>query len=254
MRRAHDIPPVVKAAILARWFPHWTVTREQWTSMTRLAISGVAVDTLLFSRIWVPLFHRYWVVNRSGTHGAFRSSYMRSLHAFLEESDATLLRRCHRRCAQYLAARMSRTSLRDTEDRTADVSPRPKVTCRSVSRARRPHRPVRGAGSSRTTGSVCPHRSEANTVQALMDLALPRFEGLGNGPRQVHRPWKMSAELQTSPDMSSVTDRRQLSSPCLNLDELSSSDDDTVGSVRLSDLSVTLLCGSDHGYTFVNLD
>ena len=76
MRRAHDIPPVVKVANLARWFPPWTVTREQWTSMTRLAISRIVVDTLLFSRIGVPLFHRYRVVNRSGTHGDFRGPYM----------------------------------------------------------------------------------------------------------------------------------------------------------------------------------
>ena len=128
MRRVHDIPPVVKTANLASWFPPWTVTREQWTSMTRPAISGVAVDTLLFRRIGVSLFH----------------PYMRRSHAFLEDADTTSLRRRHRRCAQELAARMSRTSLRDTEDRTADVSPRPKVTRRSVSRNRRPHRPVVG--------------------------------------------------------------------------------------------------------------
>ena len=207
MRRAHDIPPVVKAANLACWFPPWTVTREQWTSMTRLAISGVAVDTQLFSHIGVPLFHCYRVVNRSGTHGAFRGSYMRRLHAFLEESDATSLRRRHRRCAQDLVARMSRTSLRDTEDRTADVSPRPKVTRRSSLLRPEASQAGEGAGSSRTTGSVCPHRSEANTVQVLMDLALPRVEGLGDGPCQVHRPWKISAELPASPDTSSVADR-----------------------------------------------
>ena len=181
MRRAHDIPPVVKVANLARWFPPWTVTRKQWTSMTWPAILGVAVDTLLFSRIGVPLFHHYRVISHSGTHGAFRGSYMRRLHAFLEESDATSLRRSHRRCAQDLAARMSRTSLRDIEDRTADVSPRPKVTRLSVT-----------------------HRSEATTVQTLMDLALPRFDGLGDGSRQVHKPWKISAESPASPDTSSV--------------------------------------------------
>ena len=81
MRRAHDIPPLVKAANLACWFPPWTVSREQWSSLSRPA---VAVDTLLFSRIGVPLFHHYWVVNRTGTHGAFRGSYMRRMHAFLE--------------------------------------------------------------------------------------------------------------------------------------------------------------------------
>ena len=194
----------------------------------------------MFSRIGLPLFHRYRVISHLGTHGAFRGSYMRRLHAFLE--DATSLRRRHRRCAQDLAARMLRTSLRDTEDRTADVSPRPKVTGRW------------GAGSSRTTGSARPHRSEATTVQALMDLALPRFEGLGDGPRQVHKPWKISAESPASPDMSSVEDRRRSSSPCLNLDKLSSSDDDTGGSVRLSDLTVTLLCSSDDDHTPVNSD
>ena len=74
MRRAHDIPLLV-AANLARWFPPWTVSGEQWSSMSHPAVSGIAVDTLLFSRIGVPLFHRYRVVNRAGIDGAFRGSY-----------------------------------------------------------------------------------------------------------------------------------------------------------------------------------
>ena len=73
MRRAHDIPPLAKAA---------TETREQWYSMSRPAISGIAVDTLLFSRIGVPLFHRYRVFDRQGTHGALRGTYMRRMHTF----------------------------------------------------------------------------------------------------------------------------------------------------------------------------
>ena len=64
----------------------------------------------------------------------------------------------------------------------------------------------------------------------------------------------MSAESPASPDMSTVAVRQRSSSPCLKLDELSSSDDDTVGSVRLSDLSVTLLCSSDDGHTPVSSD
>ena len=115
MRRVHDIPPLVKVANLARWFPPWTVSREQWSSMSRLAVSGIAVDTLLFSHIGVPLFHRYRFANRAGTHGAFRGSY-------LEESDVASLRRRHRRCARDIAARMSRTSILDTEDRTPYIS------------------------------------------------------------------------------------------------------------------------------------
>ena len=42
--------------------------------------------------------------------------------------------------------------------------------------------------------------------------------------------------------------------PCLNLDELSSLDNDAGGSVGLSDLSVTLLCGSDDDSTPVDSD
>ena len=61
MRRVHNIPPLVKAANLARWH-----------SMSQTAISGIAVDTLLFSRIGVPLFHRYRVFDRQGTHVVFR--------------------------------------------------------------------------------------------------------------------------------------------------------------------------------------
>ena len=107
---AHDIPPLV--ANLARWFPPWTVTREQWHSMTRPIISGVAVDTLLFSRIKMPLFHLYRVFDRQGTHAAFRGTYMRRMHSFLEESDAASLRRYHRRRVQDIVARLSRTSPR----------------------------------------------------------------------------------------------------------------------------------------------
>ena len=49
MRRAHDIPPLVKGANLARWFPPWTVTREQWSSISRPAVSGIAVDSVIQS-------------------------------------------------------------------------------------------------------------------------------------------------------------------------------------------------------------
>ena len=46
------------------------------------------MDALLFSRIEMPLFHRYQVFDRPGTHVAFRGMYMRT---FLEESDAASL-------------------------------------------------------------------------------------------------------------------------------------------------------------------
>ena len=64
MRRTHDVPLAVKAANLARYFSPWTVTREQWSSMTHPSILGVVIDTLLLCRI---------------------GSSLRRLHAFLEE-------------------------------------------------------------------------------------------------------------------------------------------------------------------------
>ena len=88
--------------------------RSQWSEMTRPAISGVAIDTLLFSRIGVPLFHRYRIISHAGTHVAFRGTYMRRLHAFLEEMDEEWVRRHHRRRAQEMVARMSLSSGRDS--------------------------------------------------------------------------------------------------------------------------------------------
>ena len=64
----------MKAANLARYFPPWTVTRSQWSEMTRPEISGVAIDTLLFSRIGLPLFHRYRIVSHTGTHAAMSAA------------------------------------------------------------------------------------------------------------------------------------------------------------------------------------
>ena len=43
MRRAHNTPVSVKAGNLAQWFPPWTVTREQWHSMSRPSVSGIAI-------------------------------------------------------------------------------------------------------------------------------------------------------------------------------------------------------------------
>ena len=262
LRKTHEISHSVKAANLARYFPPWTVTRSQWSEMTRPAISGVAIDTqwrLMFSRIEVPLFHRYWIISRAGTHVAFRGTYMRQLHAFLEEMDEESVRRHHRRRAQEMAARMSLSSGRDSADGTADVSTRRTAARWTVSRAQRPCKLVRGAGSSSASDTVSLPPAEAYMVQALMDLALPRFAGMGDGPHQGHAPWAMSTDSPASPassrlDTSGEEDRAGLSSPCLELDGLSSSDDDTGTSVGLGDLLVTLLCGSDEVFSPVNSD
>ena len=102
-------------------------------------------------------------------------------------------------------------------------------------------------GSSVAKVPVRPHCSEVQTIQALMELALPRFEGLGDEPRQVHRSWMVSTE---SPDPGGLMEPLRSSSPCFNLDALSSDE----GSVGISNIAVTLLCSSDDGHTPVNSD
>ena len=184
--------------------------------------------------------------------GLFRGIYMPRMHTFLKELEAASLRRRHRRCARDIAARMTRTSLRDTEDRTPDVSSRSRVSRRSGSQVRRSTKPAAVACSSMATGTVRPHRSEGSTIQALMDLALPQFVDLGDRPMQPHRPWFVTTDSSASPAPVCLTDLLRSPSPFLNLDELSSDEDKQ--SAGLSDISVTPICGSDDGHTPVNSD
>ena len=107
-------------------------------------------------------------------------------------------------------------------------------------------------GSSVAKVPVRPRCSEVQTIQALMELALPVWEGLTDGPRQVHRPWMVSTESPALPDPGGLTEPLRSSSPCLNLDALSS--DDTEDSVGFSNLAVTLMCASDDCHTHVNSD
>ena len=181
--------------------------------LSRPAVSGIAIDPLLFSRIGVPLFDRYPVFGHPGTHGAFRGAYMKRMHTFLEESDAASLRRHHRRCARDIAAQMSRTSLRDTEDRTPDVSSQPRVSRRSGSWVRRCTKPAAVACSSAATGTVRPHCwgggghcSEGSTIRALMDLAIPQFADLGDRPVRPHRPWVVTTDSPALPAPGCSTD------------------------------------------------
>ena len=170
--------------------------------MTRPIILGIAVDTLLFSRIGVPLFHLYRVFDRQGTHAAFHGTYMRQMHTFLEESDAASLRRCHRRRAQDIAARLSWASPQREEDKSPVVSSRPMVYHRSVSRAR--GSTASAACSSTGVGAIRSHRMEGDTIQALMDLALPQF-GVGNRSAPVRKPWMVSSDSLASPDPTCTT-------------------------------------------------
>ena len=140
---------------------------------------------------------------------------------------------------------MSRTSILNAENRTPDVSSRPKVYRRPISQARGSTKLAAVACSSRAAGTVRPHRSEGNTICALMELALPKFDGLGDRPTQAHKPWIVSTDLPASSNPVCSTDLVRSPDPCL---------DDAEESVKPSDISVTLLCDSEDGHTPVNSD
>ena len=77
--------------------------------MSRPSVSGIAIDTFLFSRIGMPLFHRYRVFDHLGSHPAFRGQYMSTLFTFLKESGAESIRRSHRRRAKEIAVSISKS-------------------------------------------------------------------------------------------------------------------------------------------------
>ena len=237
MRKAHNIPALVKAANLARWFPPWTVSKEQWTSIM-LSVSGVAVDTLLFSRIGVPLFHRYRVFGPPGTHVAFRGRYMQRIRTFLEGSDAATLRAFHRHRTREIAAQMSRTTLQEAGDRELASSSRPSMYRRSGPWVRKSTPAAAVAVPSVTQRVVRSHRSSKRTIPALMDLALPKFACPEGQLARPHLPWVVMTDSPASP--APVRLRAPLRSPsaCLNLDILSL--DESAGPGDVSDVPICI--------------
>ena len=174
MRRAHKLPLSVKAANLAKYFPAWTVSRVEWSTILMPCISGVAIDTLLFSHVGSPLCHRYRLISRTGCHTAFRGTYLKCLWSFIEEMD-------------------SAGSCQGPGEFDQEVSTRMvKSTDKTIFRGRRPRR-LKGSVSAKQ-GFRLRERpaAEMSSVQALMALALPRFtmaKGYGGDIRrgQLHR-------------------------------------------------------------------
>ena len=259
MWHTHKVPLSVKAASLAKYFPAWTVTREQWSDILMPCISGVAIATLLFSPVGSPLCHRYWLISHTGRYAAFRGTYFSGrLRTFIEESDSAVGRRLHRRLAQDLAARVVKST-----DNLASGHIRSPLGHRIVSRPRWPHR-LKGAASSAggPKSSELP-TAEMSSVQALMELALPRFV-MTEGPRQVHPPWSVATEPPASPapsqieprggeDSRSLVDQTLFSSVYLNLDALtSSSNEESLDVKKCEDLAVTIVCKSEEIVTRVN--
>ena len=252
MRRAHNTPISVKAGNLARWFPPWTVTREQWHSMSRPSVSGIAIDTFLFSRIGMPLFHRYRVFDRLGGHPAFRGPYMSRLFAFLKEADAASIRRSHRRRAKEIAASMSKRTSSIKEVPAATSSSRRSVQCTPVSKITGRESgpslvPPAGSRPQVLASSIYRRSAEQDTVQALMDLSLPRFTKLDDGVIPKTKPWPVTENPPASPTSAEDGNRTRTPSPCMDLDNIST--DSSVGDASPQNFKVTLLYDSEDSDT-----
>ena len=252
MRRAHNTPISVKAGNLARWFPPWTVTREQWHSMSRPSVSGIAIDTFLFSRIGAPLFHRYRVFDRLGSHPAFRKPYMPKLFLFLKESDSETIRRSHRRRAKEIATGMTRQAsvTRNVVSETILSGPAPQRTVVSKLTGRNAGKslvPPAGGTTGSSVGSINGRSREEDTVQALMDLSLPRFARLEDGGLPKTRLWPITEHPPSSPASVRDGNRSQTPSPCYQLDDISSAS--SIGETTTNDYGLTLPTESAHSIT-----
>ena len=95
IRRMHQVTLSVRPANLAKFFPAWTITREQWADLLLPSISGVAVDTLFFSHMASPLGHRYWLFSQTGS----QYDAVFSVEAFPVVCGARDIRQFVRRCA-----------------------------------------------------------------------------------------------------------------------------------------------------------
>ena len=154
--------------------------------MSRPSVSGIAIDTFLFRRIGMPLFHRYRVFDRLESHPAFRGPYMSGLFAFFKESDAESIR-CSDRCrAKEIAASMSKRTSSSKEVQVATTSTRQSVQRTAVSkitgRETSPSLiPMAGRRPQLSASSIYCQSPEKDTIQALMDLSLPRFTKIDDG-------------------------------------------------------------------------
>ena len=101
-------------------------------------------------------------------------------------------------------------------------------------------------------------------MQALMDLALPRFAVMADGPRQFNLRWSVASESPASPATTQIEPRREedfrcsldqtsMSSVYLNLDALSlSSEEESLDVNKCVDFAVTFVCNSEEAGTHVN--
>ena len=177
---------------------------------------------------------------------------MTRLFDFLKEADAESIRRSHRRRAKEIAASMSKGASSSKEVPDTTTSSRRSVQRTPVSKIT-----GREAGPSLIltaekrpkllASSIYCRSAGKDTVQALMDLSLPRFTKLDDGMIPKTKPWPVAANSPVSPVSAEDGIRTRTPSPCMDLDELFT--DGSVTDVSPQDFKVTLLYDSEDSCT-----
>ena len=137
---------------------------------------------MLFSRIGVPLIHRYRVFSRAGTHVAFRGTYMAKLRTFLDKSDAACLQSRNRRRARAITSQMSPTTPLDAHSREPDKLSQPRTSRRPSSQVRTSASVAAVAAGSLTPVVVRSLRSSHRAVPATLTLTLTLCQGTPGPP------------------------------------------------------------------------
>ena len=109
--------------------------------------------------------------------------------------------------------------------------------------------PMAGRHPRLLASSIYRWSAEKDTVQALMDLSLPRFTKLDDGVIPKTKPWPVAENPPASPTSAEDGNRTQTPSPCMDLDEIST--DSSVGDVSPQNFKVTLLYDSEDSNTTV---
>ena len=94
------------------------------------------------------------------------------------------------------------------------------------------------------TSSIYRRSAEQDTVQALMDLSLPRFTKLDNGVIPKTKPWPVTENPPASPTSAEDGKRTRTPSPCMDLDDIST--DSSIGDTSPQNFKVTLLYASEN--------
>ena len=177
---------------------------------------------------------------------------MTRLFDFLKEADAESIRRSHRRRAKEIAASMSigassNKELPDTTTssrRSVQRTPVSKITGREAGPSLIPTAERR---PKLLASSIYRRSAEKDTVQALMDLSLPRFTKLDDGMIPKTKPWPVAVNSPASPTSAEDGNQTRTPSPCMDLDELYT--DASVTDVSPQDFKVTLLYDSEDSCT-----